>query len=186
MGYELYCLCLFYVLFPWPLLSGCEGYLWVHRIPGCYHVSDIPGYNTFYILFYCSCRWIYFCLVLWYNEIHGRIEKFFQLITFLCIFEIPHKYIKSKCNPQSTAKKCLDDHMLKIPCLSVLLNCGIGLEINVHRFGPLYLYFLKSKQESSDLWRVTCSSCCKLVLLLLSGVLFKKSASPGSWHAHIL
>lgn len=64
--------------------------------------------------------------------------------------------------------------------LSVLLNCAIALEINVCRRGPLDIKFLKSAQESSDLWRVTCFSCCALVTGLLPGVALKKSTSPRS------
>lgn len=78
-------------------------------------------------------------------------RKVFQLIRFLCIFGIPRKYLKSKCNPQFTAKKCLDAHMLKIACLSALLYRSIGLEENVYRFGPSDIKFLKNVQESSDL-----------------------------------
>lgn len=112
--------------------------------------------------------------------------KNFQLITFLCIFGILHKYIMSKCKPQSTAKKCLDAHMLKIACLTALLNWGIVLEGNVYRFRPSDIQFLTSAQEHSDLGRVMCFCCCTLVTVLLSGVLFKKSTSPGSLQPYVL
>lgn len=119
------------ILFIIPLPSSfyCERYLWVCSWELLYHKC----------IFQSSSRWNYFCLVLCYDQIHRR--KVFQLITFLCIFDNPHKYIKSKYNTHSTAKKRLDTYRFKKVCLSVLLNHIIGLELNVYRFGPLDFFF---------------------------------------------
>lgn len=91
---------------------------------------DITSYIHF-----CSCRVIFFffCLVLWYNQTDRRIEKFFSWLHFYASLV----FLKNTSTPKSIAKKCLDAHMLKITRWSVLLGCGIGLEINVYRFGPL-------------------------------------------------
>lgn len=117
-------------IIPLPSSFYCERYLWVCS----WQLLNLK------CIFQSSSSWNYFCLVLWYDQIHRR--KDFLLITFLCIFDNPHKYIKFKYNPHSTAKKCLDTYRLKKVCLNVLLNHAIGLELNVYRFGPLdFLFF---------------------------------------------
>lgn len=141
------------ILFIIPFLSSfCfERHLWVHLA-----VTT----SRKYLAVQFQMELFLLCIVIWSDAQENR--KVFQLFTFLCIFDNPHKYIKSKGNPHSTAKKCLDAHRPKKVCLNVLLNNVISLELDVYGFGPLDLLFLKSKQKTSDLWRVTCFSCCTL------------------------
>ena len=81
------------------------------------------------------------CIVTYSDTQENR--KVFQLITLLCIFDIPHKHIKSKCNPQCTAKKYLDAHMLKtiFKCSAELWYWLRNKRLEVWAFRLFFFFF---------------------------------------------
>lgn len=121
------------VLFITPVHSSfcCERYLWVH------------SWQLLYLkcIFQCSSRWNYCCLVLWYDQIHRRIEKFFSWLHFYVSLIILTNTSSPNVTHIPLPKKCLDAHRLKKVCLNVLLNHAISLELNVYRFRPVDLLF---------------------------------------------